>query len=264
MIGGAQQEEGCVKGIHGVMPYHRGQNPEAQHDQANNNAAKTHFQAADKERLVGIIRVQKSPDEGRQHNGQRPRLQEFPQKGNGEGAELYLFRNGGEESDEQNHYPGETRIEQIRKGDIRGRPRAQFIGGQIEHRLVSKEEKGDGDSYYVGNEERARSQSVPTEVAADRYKTRVGFPIEGFRAGYQQEDKRAKSQGRKEVIHQVAAHETGIGIGSVVIEFGLRKHVQLAAKIEQRRHRSETERKINRHIAPAQPLDQEGKSGNAQ
>ena len=232
--------------------------------EANNNAAKTHFQAADKERLIGIIRVQKSPDEGRQHDGQRPRFQEFPQEGNGEGAELYLFGNGGEEPDEQDHDPGEARIEQIRKGDIRGRPRTQFIGGQIEHRLVGKEEKGKGDSHHVGNEERARSQSVPTEVAAYGYKTRVGFTIEGLRAGHQQEDERAKSQSRKEVIHHVAAHEAGIGIGGVVLEFRLRKHVQLAAKIEQRRDRRETEREINGHIAFAQTLNQEGKSGNAQ
>ena len=116
-------------------------------------AAKTHFQAANEEGLIGISRVQKSPNEGRQHNGQRPRFQIFPQEGNGKGAELYLFGNGGEKSDEQDHHPGKARIEQIGEGDIRRRPRTQFIGGKIENRLVGKEEKSQGDSHHVREEE---------------------------------------------------------------------------------------------------------------
>ena len=87
----------------------------------------------------------------------------------------------GKKSDEEHHHPGEARIEQIREGDIRRRPRTQLIRGQVEHRLVGKEEKSQGDSHYVGHEERARSQSVPTEVAANRNETRVRFAIERAR-----------------------------------------------------------------------------------
>jgi len=57
--------------------------------------------------------------------------------------EIVSLGNRGKESDEQNHHPGKARIEQIGKGNLRRRPRAQFISGKIEDRLIGKEEKGE-------------------------------------------------------------------------------------------------------------------------
>src|SRR5271157_373187 len=241
MIRRAQQEEGRIKSVHGVMPNQRGQNSEAQHDEANDYSAKSYFQAADEKRLIGIKGVQKSPNEGRKHNGQRPPFQIFPQQRDGKSAELDLFGNRREEANEQDRHPREAGIEQIRKGDIHRSPRAQFIGGKIEHRLVGEEEKSQGDSHHVRQEERARAQALPTEVAANRQEARISFTIEGLGTGHQQEDGGAQSQGHEEVFHHVVAHETGIGIRGVIFEFRQREHVQLAEKIEERRHQRKTE-----------------------
>ena len=65
---GAHQQHGAVHGVHRIVPDQGGQNTEAQHDDAERDAADADFDAANIERLLRIAGVAEAPEEAGQHD----------------------------------------------------------------------------------------------------------------------------------------------------------------------------------------------------
>src|ERR1035441_8139997 len=124
-----------------------------------------------------------------------------------------------EESDKEDGNPREARVQQIRKGHIHRSPRAQFVGGKVEHRLISEKEKREGNSHEVGDEKRAGAKAVPSEVAAEGDEVRVRRAVNGFGARQQKENGRTVSESHQQVIPHIGADKSGIRIGGLIAEF---------------------------------------------
>ncbi len=184
----AEQEKCRIQGIDRIVPDQGRNDPEAEHQDADNNPGDTHFHSPDIKGLVGISGVTESPDQGGDHNGQPSDLQKFFQERNREHPGHKLFRNGREESHQQHEDPGDSCIQEIRIGDISRRPGAEFRRNQVEYRLICHKKDGGYQSDDNGDEKTFGANAAESECPVETKFFAVSFPVKRFRCRCQGKD----------------------------------------------------------------------------
>ena len=191
---GAQQQHGAVHRVDGIVPDQRGQDSEAEHDDAERHAADTHFHAANVERLLRIAGVTEAPDETGQDDGDDHAAGQLRKKGMANMRKQELFGDGGQEAAEEDERPREPGIEQIGVRDVGRRPGAEPVGQDVEPGLVGNENSGQGDAEDGAQEETFGAQPAPSEKIAERDLVAEHLAIQRFGAGGEDEQQTAGAE----------------------------------------------------------------------
>src|SRR2546425_8831453 len=228
---GAEEEKGWIDRVTRIVPHQRRQDAETQHHDPDDDAPESHFDAPDVKRLIGVSRMEKTPDKSRKDQTRRPRAQDFPQKRDGKGAELHLFGYSGQKSAEQDPDPGNPRVEQVGIVDVSGRPRTQLVGREVKNCLVREKEKRQGEPDHIGHEERTRAKALPAHISPDGDEPAEILAIDRLGTADEEKHPGPRAKRGEDAPLKVSRNKAGVRVGGPVGKLGYGEIVQLSQKV---------------------------------